>query len=261
VCNYYSIVHSLRLFWFTLYGSYPSGHSELTKGLIDGESGAKVDWKKDELRPGRKRICLAAFQGLLNDLTAVELAHQVSPIGKMFESARMLRNDSNYESLILAHQYSHESAAVHIPDEMNRTAIVMSSASSLALRFISRVLETVFHGNSPWIGNGYSHSGADLKNLLWRYVYQKIESATNAYERTAAGVHAWFQDTPELEKSIMDSQKQDNSPAQQLAHHVRFDVFNVKRDIMMGFVNKVESLRDAVQQVARASNENVDPQL
>src|SRR5262249_23935557 len=61
------------------------------------------------------------------------------------------------------------------------------------------------------------------------------------------------QDTPELEKSITDSQKQDTNPAQQLVHHIRFDVFSVKRDIMMGFVNKVESLRDAVQQMAAAT--------
>jgi hypothetical protein len=43
--------------------------------------------------------------------------------------------------------------------------------------------------------------------------------------------------------------------------HIRFDVFSGKRDIMMGFVNKVESLRDAVQQMARASNRHVDPKL
>src|SRR5262249_12533789 len=158
------------------------------------------------LRPGRRRICSAAFQGLLMDLAAVELAPQVSPIGKMFESAKMLRNDSNYESLILAHQYSHGLAEVHIPDEMNRTAGAMSRAGSLALRFMNRILESAFHGDSPWIGNGSSYSGADLKSLMLRYVCQKIESATNAHDGTVAGIRAWFQDTPELENKIMDAQ-------------------------------------------------------
>jgi hypothetical protein len=96
---------------------------------------------------------------------------------------------------------------------------------------------------------------------VWRYINRKIESATDASERTGAGIHAWFQDTPELEKSIKDSQKQNTNPAQQLVHHIRFDVFSVKRDIMMGFVNKVESLREAVQQMARTSNYHVDPKL
>jgi hypothetical protein len=135
----------------------------------------------------------------------------------------------------------------------------MSSASGLALRFMSRVLESVFHGSSPWIGNGASYCGADLKNLLWRYVYQKIESATNAHERTAAGIDAWFQDTPELEKSIVDSLKQDVNPAQQLVQHIRFGAFHIKRDIMMAFADKVWALEDAVERMARASNHHGVP--
>jgi hypothetical protein len=146
VCNYYSIVHSLRFFWFALYGSYPSGHSALANGLQDGESGTKADWKTEELRPGRKRICSGAFQGLLKEIGAVDLALQVSVLGQMFESARLLRNDSYYESLILAHQYAHGDAIVHIPDEMHHTAVAMSNASRLALQFVTRLLESIVRG-------------------------------------------------------------------------------------------------------------------
>lgn len=130
VCNYYSMVHSLRLFWLALYGSYPKGHSDLAKGLQCGRPGARADWTIELLEPGKKRLSGPAFQALLQDqFNAAVLATQVPLIGAMFDAARNLRNDSNYESLILAHQYSHDWVEVNIPVEMTRTARVMSNAS------------------------------------------------------------------------------------------------------------------------------------
>ena len=65
VCNYYSMVHSLRLFWFVLYGSYPTGHSQLAQGLRSG--GARANWSIERLRPGGKRLSAPAFQSVLQD--------------------------------------------------------------------------------------------------------------------------------------------------------------------------------------------------
>ena len=69
-------------------------------------------------------------------------------MGEMFDFARTLRNDSNYESLILAHQYFHGNYEVNIPDEMMRTARTMSKASLLVLRYMTQIIECVFQDDA-----------------------------------------------------------------------------------------------------------------
>ena len=95
VCNYYSMVHSLRLFWFVLYGSYPTRHDDLAK-VLRGLADAKSDWRIEGLEPGRKPVSAAAFQGLLqNEFKAPELSDQVTLMGEMFDAAKNLRSDSS----------------------------------------------------------------------------------------------------------------------------------------------------------------------
>jgi len=95
---------------------------------------------------------------------------------------------------------------------------------------------------------------------MWGYVYQKIESAANANDRTATGIPAWFYEIPELLESMTEAQKREANPALELVRHIRFDVFSVKQDIMMGFLHKVGALKHAVQQMASATAiDQVDP--
>ena len=66
ICCYYSMLHALRLFWFTSYGSYPTGHFQMGKGLSTNGGGAAADWQRQKLGKGRP-IDVTAFQGLLRD--------------------------------------------------------------------------------------------------------------------------------------------------------------------------------------------------
>jgi hypothetical protein len=58
---------------------------------------------------------------------------------------------------------------------------------------------------------------------------------------------------PELLQITTEAQKREANPAQALERHIRFDVFSAKRGIMMGFLNKVGALKDAVQEMASAA--------
>jgi hypothetical protein len=246
------MVHGLRLFWFVLYGSYPEGHAHLAQGLR-GEYGAKANWTIDRLREARKRLSATAFQSLLRqEFNAPTLADQVPLMGGMFEAGRILRNDSNYESLISAHQYFHggvEVHRVHVPDEMARTAETMSKGSQLVLQYLTRIIGCVFRNDRPWAGIGSPYTGADLKALLLRYVRDKIESASNGQRPDASVLTDWFQGLPELMQDIMRAESNSDNPAHELVDCIRYTVFQGKQNLMQGFQEEATRLALAVDRI------------
>jgi hypothetical protein len=116
VCYYYSIVHALRLLWFFLYGSYPTSHSAMAK-VLSTEQGTRANWGRDTgVPPGKAVICSSALKGAIAEgLGQPTLAARLPEVGTVFASAIRLREDSNYESLILAHQYIHRSMSRGTP--------------------------------------------------------------------------------------------------------------------------------------------------
>lgn len=248
VCHYYSIVHCLRLFWFLLYGSYPKGHAELAKGLQSGTRGATGNWSNDQLRPGEGSVSSASFQTLLRyRLNSQTLSDHVPLVGTMFEQARVLRNDSNYESLILAHQYFHRSTEVNITDEMARTAAVMADSSQCAIQFTSQVMSLVFRDDRLWIGADSPYSGADLKALLLCYVYDKIRGANNGQEPNDDILTEWLQGVPYiLQDMTVAVASGDNNSARDLVSRVDYSVFSTKRTLMREFQSKVTQLELAL---------------
>lgn len=247
VCNYYSMVHCLRLFWFMLYGSYSTGHNSLARGLQSGGRGARADWSNDLLRRGETNLTSASFQAVLRDeFQDGAIADKVPLIGAMFERARVLRNDSNYESLILAHQYFHGGVEVNIPDEMARTADVMSQASRFVIQYTSQVIGLVFKNDRPWIGIESPYSGADLKALLLRYVYDKIRGANNGHEPDTTVLMEWFQGLPEILQAMTDAESNVDNPARELVACIGYSVFGAKRNLMREFRDKVRDLENAL---------------
>jgi hypothetical protein len=251
VCNYYSMVHSLRLFWFLLYGSYPTGHAQLAQGMRGGW-GARADWRIERLRRADKRISASAFQALLQDeFNASKLSLEIPLTGSMFEDARRLRNDSNYESLILAHQYFHGNVEVNIPDEMARTANAMSQASLLVLRFVTEIIDSVFRSERPWVGNGSQYSGADLKALLWRYVHDKIRGASGEQHPDSVVLADWVPGMPELKQEMTNAESRADNPAHELVGSIRYTVFRGKQSLMMDFQEEATRLETAVYRITR----------
>src|SRR5262249_17130442 len=117
IAAYYSMVHALRLVWFVLYGSYPTGHRPMADAL-SGRSGERANWGPEEGVPeGTARVTFPALQSaIVEGFGCPALADRLKAVGSVFGAAIDLREDSNYESLILAHQYFHRSAS---PDFIN----------------------------------------------------------------------------------------------------------------------------------------------
>jgi hypothetical protein len=242
------MVHSLRLFWFLMYGGYPTKHDQLGKGF---QTKAKPNWAIYGMEKAKLPLSSAIFQSLLrNEFKIPTLADAVPLIGGMFETARELRNDSNYESLILAHQYFHqgnEVKRVHVPREMGRTANTMSKASQLVLQFAMQIIDYAFRNGQPWIGVGSPYSGADLKALLWGYVRDKILGVNDRQEPSTAVLAEWLQGLPDAAQDIKNAETGTNNPAKELIDSIRYGVFFGKQVIMEKFRDEAGKLERSVE--------------
>ena len=143
ICSYYSMVHSLRLVWFVLYGGFPTSHVPLGEAMA-GQRSTAADWKPSGFGQGRARLSTVALTGAIRDgLGNADLANRVAMVGRVFCAAATLRNDSNYESLILAHQYRHGTPGnepdgfVSVEREFRRVYEVMRRAQDVVLEFTS----------------------------------------------------------------------------------------------------------------------------
>lgn len=150
-CSYYSLVHGGRLLCFLALGDYPTNHAELRTlmaGMIETtgnrQTGANrqasnddypFDWLRSFGRieqtrhtqaiggqPAQKREMLAAY---LEDIRVPEARKRLDEFGRSLKAAGRLRNDSNYEALLIAHEFRHieiSGAFKSLSDAMARAA-------------------------------------------------------------------------------------------------------------------------------------------
>jgi hypothetical protein len=137
--HYYSVVHAGRLLCFLCSGSYPTGHSQL--GAIMHPTGRKqtFNWQlpvyaseinapEEQLLQEMKGSHLTLQSALeyegMNGLT--ELLGRFWPILPKFKT---LRNDSNYEALLIAHEKQHP----HVTDGFHDLVDAAERASLVAV--------------------------------------------------------------------------------------------------------------------------------
>jgi hypothetical protein len=257
VAHYYSMVHALRLLWFVLYGSFPTGHSAMAKALT-GASSARADWGPDTI-PARDeaRISLAALQGAIGDgLGKPRLGGRLAGIGGAFAAAIKLREDSNYESLILAHQYFHQSKSpgfINVREEFARATTHMASANKVVLQFADCLLPAAFADDREWFCPRTEFQPGELMALVLSYLDVKIQTCHAGWGTSGNAVEEWVSNLPYLRARIAGGLALGN--AARLTDYCRFANFEMKREILEDFRDKITSLERAVSS-ARASCED-----
>lgn len=118
--SYYSIIHSARMICFAAVGDYPTSHALISRFFGEKSCDEKKPeifvFKTNWLKPFTNNSCQGA-KFTFNDL--VEYSEQelklpkskeaMQAIGKILDNAQKLRNNSNYDALLMAHEYHHTS--------------------------------------------------------------------------------------------------------------------------------------------------------
>jgi hypothetical protein len=252
ICAYYSTVHALRLVWFVLYGSFPKSHAPLGEAMA-GERSIVANWSHGELSPGSVRLSAEALKGAIREgLGDGELADRVEAVGRVFGNAVKLREDSNYESLVLAHQYRHgipgaePDGFVSVQREFGRVHTALSRAQDFVLDFAARVVTAAFVDERDWFCPRSVYPGQELFALLCWHVHWKIAFASQRWRGSPPEPSEWWEGLSGIEAHHAEQAPEYESPADRLADATDFEVFDMKRGIMTEFQNKVRRLEDAI---------------
>lgn len=244
ICSYYSMVHALRLVWLIIYGGYPTGHAPMGNVLAE-RGNAAADWHHGDLQRGRAPISGTALQNAIRHrLQQPELADRLPQVGNVFLKASRLRNDTNYESLLLAHQYYHGPRAadgvdrVNVQQEFQNALQAMTKARDAVLDYMTRLLNAAFDDEVRWFCPRETYRGPallatmlDVVNvIIARCPVQVTEPATWWDEPLSQLCHATG--------GIRGIER--------LTEHFAYDSFNVKRTIMEEFRRKVRDIEGAL---------------
>jgi hypothetical protein len=248
VSSYYSMVHATRLLWFLIYGSYPKLHKKMADSLKNAGF-AKPDWSHGNFPRGS--ICLgsSAFQGFIDtELGLPKRSKQLTHLGSLLSSALELRNDSNYESLVLAHQYQHfVPSRSNMKDAFDQIPGDMCCASQLVLEYVGDVLAASFREDINWVGRNSPYSGPDLLSLLGEYAKKKIKFAENRWGNGGNAWKEWCKGLHGIEGIIGEEERVLDPKFQRLRRHTDFQSFDVKQRVMTKFLENQRRLAGSLK--------------
>jgi len=120
-CSYYSLVHQGRFLAFLGIGDFPKSHERLGRlyrgdsAPVTGRDGMPFDWLSRFARVGGTEALarrswdqyLDIVRRYLVALDIDDVPTRLTSFSQTLSVAKELRNDSNYEGLLIAHEYDH----------------------------------------------------------------------------------------------------------------------------------------------------------
>jgi hypothetical protein len=254
-CSYYSLVHVGRLLTFIALGDYPTQHRELRQ-LFAGSrpqgarppssrDGYPFDWLRGftaETAPGQRepgaptpRAGVSELRDAMADyftnIGVQGVAGGLEQFAAVLKAAAELRNDSNYEALLIAHEYDH----VVMSAEFESLAVCMCEATERSRPFVIEVF-TCFLEN-------------DLDLEAERAGYCAF---ANAYltGRLIPAIDRKVGDSRDLKKNLRDivgrlARQPADGDYRRLEDAASLEIFGGKTRLMTGFRRKIEELRRA----------------
>jgi hypothetical protein len=249
-CSYYSLVHGGRLLCFLALGDYPKFHGPL-RDLMNARTrkdrqaysdGYPFDWLRgftsiaDDGRQARKvpgegwalvdlRQMIAAY---LETIEVADASRRLDEFGKVFRAAGPLRNDSNYEALLIANEFRH----VVMTDAFDSLSQGMARAAEASLPLF---IDTF---------NGFLRRDPDLpedrrayQSFLHEYLHSRLGDAMH---RKLAGTQA-------LEIRLRDMATRIETldiaePFDEIERQIAMDVFGNKTRLMSEFMSRIGHL-------------------
>jgi len=242
---YYSIVHSARLLVFLPLGDFPTAHNKLSDCFRrDGERYARTDWLNAFLRVATPRVAgdllLSRFSTEVIPPTLYEYWEQMVEtepaesflewLASLLVQAKALRNENNYEALLIAHEFHHPV----MTDLFTQFTTGMREAASRTL------------GKTAQWFDQYLRTDSDLPTGARRFICGYVDS------RIIFPVSAWYGDrvAQELRNLLAplrdDPLACDLRDAEEITRAVDFAIFDPKAGLMKDFRGKVQSLINLV---------------
>lgn len=241
---YYSMVHAARLICFVETGDFPTAHNQLGRLFSDGRLARDGNtWVK------MNQHYLSQVDPM-SEFNLVGLSpNNRERLGQILDKAQKLRNDANYEGLLISHEYSHEK----VTKSFRRLAIALQNACESLLPDMIGVFKD-FVDSSP--RNNYWYAFLNWKtghNSVWSvseptgeglYYLEASLKYRGVGKRAIVEVSTWLEDLKR--ESDLDVRR-----AREVHSHIVRSEFAIKDNLMRDFETKINEFETATGQVPR----------
>lgn len=164
----------------------------------------------------------------LNQVQVAEVDSRLTRFGAILAAAAPLRNDSNYEALLIAHEYQH----VTMSAAFDRLSLHMGKAAETTLPFFVDAFRG-FRCHDP----GLPGAREEYEAFLHEYVHGRIGGAIRRKVSGSATIDA------KLEGILTDlGTRSTGAPYDHLEDQVSMAVFGGKAQLMRNFEQRIADL-------------------
>ena len=246
-CFYYSMVHCARLLVFIPCGNFPTGHSDILKLLNNGnlrEYQNKWNWLDYFIGNSREEMQFKSSVVIREDIINYYNSFEIGDFNDEFfqfieilNAAKGLREDSNYEALLISHENFHERFSILFRNLSN----IFKTKSEKLLTFVINLFKNFIDSEENInIRNDLKiYINYYINTILKKRIYSRLISQTSVLElnRIIYKIHFINEDNllPEEFNRIINSMENDISMSQ----------FDEKSRLFSNFNQKIQQLNDA----------------
>ncbi|MHC9539382.1 MAG: hypothetical protein AB9903_07655 [Vulcanimicrobiota bacterium] len=260
--SYYSMVHFARMIIFIAKGDFPKGHDLIGNFFsADGNflnkkkkpiqrwlSGflKQIEKQRTKREEEQREVKIDESQPYTfdnmcmfynNDYDINGFSSELTKLGKIFNQARTLRNDSNYEPLLIAHEYRHDT----ISEDFKELAECMSLGAK-------QIFKTGIKAFIHYLKYDRSLDGKReiFKCFVYKYlkfrIYIQIESRVKdkKYRDEVKELFTLLQDYVSSYSNV------DSNSIEEIDTAVSMEIFNEKTELMQGFQEKIGCLKSTI---------------
>jgi hypothetical protein len=247
-CSYYALVHTGRFLCFLAVGDFPTNHGKLRNLYKPSKSTDRCqsDWLSgfSRLTGDSEQEQVQIISHLCNELRSViivqlellgvaDCSKRLESFGRTLAEAGPLRNDSNYEALLIAHEFRHDS----MEGAFDRLSEAMCLAAERAILFARDAFQGFMRLDQDL--GGYRES---YQAFAKEYVEERLIGAINKKLEGSLRVQADFREFVSAIQLLPG-----DASFMHLEEMVSVGVFGQKAALMGDFERKVRLLADQLR--------------
>ena len=242
-CFYYSLVHMGRSLVFVPFGDFPTGHDKLPscfRGGRQSQALGETNWLNAFARRLEPCLWIEGSKISAKDLKDRwrgplawdETERCAQWLGTVLDRGRQLRNENNYEGLLIVNEYRH----VWITKVFGQLAEYMRNAADKGLTHAARAFTAYLQADTrePW-----DHRPAAKLGYTRKFIQQSVQWPVREWYGGRIGRHIDSLLVPFAQLTLHE----DATAWDTISADVDFELFSGKRALMKKFQDGVESLR------------------
>lgn len=247
-CSYYALVHIGRMFGFLALGDFPRSHADL-RNLFDSGATNNVclNWTSEFLpmdtsqsrsrsnrsehryNPSILRSIMTQYWQSIGISSAED---KFGDFGRLLSSAAKLRNESNYEALLIAHEYNHD----FVTSTFEKLADTMCRATDKSVLFAAQAFRAFVENDRDLVSDrtGYQAFFTHyLQNRFMAGIRSKVGDLQFLIEKAIHLVNSIAPDEPAVDFSRIEEE-------------VSMEFFSPKSGLMKDFRSKIERFENTL---------------